>query len=74
MKTKESKVLTVTWSDCEKKEESKYDEGSENFTIFMNSVVEATETSSKTLETEESDESNGIVGSLEKESDRKKQK
>ena len=38
-KTKGSKVLTVTWSDLEKEEESDNDDESENFTVFMTSAL-----------------------------------
>ena len=59
----------MTQSDSKKEEESNNDDESENFTAFMTSVAEVTEISLKALETKKLDESNGIVGFLEEESD-----
>ncbi|GFY80744.1 hypothetical protein Acr_01g0005530 [Actinidia rufa] len=67
--TKGSKVLIVTWSDSEKEEESDSGDEIENYTAFMTSAVKTTKTSSKALDTEKSDESDDVVGSVEEESD-----
>ncbi|GFZ21639.1 hypothetical protein Acr_29g0008010 [Actinidia rufa] len=67
-KTNGSKVLTVTWSDSEKEEESDSVDETENYTAFMTSAVKITKTSSKTSDTEKLDESDGTIGSLEEES------
>ena len=50
----------------EKEEESDNDDEFENFTAFMNFVVEVTETSSKASEIEKSYESDGTIESLRK--------
>ncbi|GFS37268.1 protein kinase superfamily protein [Actinidia rufa] len=68
-KTKRIKVLTVTWSNYEKEEELDSDDETENYTAFMTSAAEVTETSSKALKTEKSYKSDDTVGSLEEESD-----
>ena len=57
--------MTVTWGDFEKEKETDNDDEPKTFTIFMTSIVEVTETSSKALETKKS---NGTVGFLEEES------
>ncbi|GFZ19357.1 pleiotropic drug resistance 2 [Actinidia rufa] len=59
----------VTWSDSEKEEESDSGDEIENYTAFMTSVVKTNKTSSKASDTEKSDESDGVVGSIEEESD-----
>ncbi|GFY88086.1 hypothetical protein Acr_06g0000260 [Actinidia rufa] len=68
-KPREARFLTVTWSDSEVEEESDSGDEIENYTAFMTSAVETTKTSSKASDTEKSDESDGVVGSVEEESD-----
>ncbi|GFS32266.1 regulator of chromosome condensation (RCC1) family with FYVE zinc finger domain-containing protein [Actinidia rufa] len=68
-KTKEIKVLTVTWSDSEKEDESDDGDEYENFTAFINATVETNKISSKGSDTKKSDESDGTIGSQEEESD-----
>ncbi|GFY97375.1 hypothetical protein Acr_11g0016810 [Actinidia rufa] len=50
-------------------EESDSGDETENYTAFMTSAVKTTKTSSKASDTEKLDESNGVVGSVEEESD-----
>ena len=66
-KNKGNKVLTVTWSDSEKEEESDKEDSYENFTAFTASASELFVASSKPQEIEKSDESDDTMGSLKEE-------